>query len=158
MKELDSYEKLRLVLIFTLKYGVNDELKANLFNPESERIVEAISKLPRFEEKENALLSSFSKSIGQIFREAPNVFTQHKSLMRKVIESAQQNKLDEVQYPYAEFSTKEKVKSVVVVLLGGATYQEAREAAELKATLLTSITINSKVFIADIINLSNTKI
>ncbi|OEH76953.1 sec1 family protein [Cyclospora cayetanensis] len=97
-----------------------------------------------------------------------NVFTQHKSLMYSVVDCLIKGRLKETTYPvlqshpspYGAASAgtplKEKLQTVVVFVVGGATYEEERDMEELSRASGVSVMLggttmlNSRTFLADV--------
>jgi vacuolar protein sorting-associated protein 45 len=77
--------------------------------------------------------------------------------MHSMIEQMVKGKLSETEFPYATESPRDtKTTDIIIFILGGATYQEAKEVAEFNNTselfnvILGGTTIhNSKSFIAE---------
>lgn len=64
-----------------------------------------------------------------------NVYTQHASLLEGTLQSLIKGKLREQQYPFVDGagSTKDKPQDVIVFIIGGATFEEARMIAGMNA-------------------------
>lgn len=109
---------------------------------------------------ESGFVGKFTKVFKEAFKEIPNVFTQHKSLMHNVVEATIKGKLKDLDYPATNTHiANEGIEDIIVFIVGGATYQEAREVHEFKEqghNLLLGGTgmHNSKSFLADIIHLN----
>ncbi len=106
---------------------------------------------------ESGLMDRFAKMFKETFKGIPNVYTQHKSLMHSVVEAALKGTLKDLDYPSTTVDApKEGFSNILVFIVGGATYQEAREVAEFNAqggcrVLLGSTNMhNSTSFLADI--------
>ncbi|KAK4147037.1 Sec1-like protein [Dichotomopilus funicola] len=65
-----------------------------------------------------------------------NVYTQHSPLLETTLHQLVKGKLREAQYPFVEGggSTREKPQDVVVFIVGGATYEEAKMVAGVNAS------------------------
>ncbi|KAK3997255.1 putative vacuolar protein sorting-associated protein 45 [Cladorrhinum sp. PSN332] len=65
-----------------------------------------------------------------------NVYTQHSPLLETTLQNLIKGKLKEGQYPFVEGggSTRDKPQDVVVFIVGGATYEEAKMVAGLNAS------------------------
>lgn len=60
------------------------------------------------------------------FNDVQNVFTQHKSLMRTLLEQMLKGKLSSQDFPTVDGSICDvPTKNIIVFIVGGATYQEA---------------------------------
>ena len=67
-----------------------------------------------------------------------NVYTQHSTLLETTLQNLIKGRLREQQYPFVEGggSTKDKPQDIIVFIVGGATYEEAKMVAALNATTL----------------------
>ncbi|KAM0448099.1 hypothetical protein ACHAQK_000078 [Fusarium lateritium] len=65
-----------------------------------------------------------------------NVYTQHSPLLETTLQNLIKGRLKDQQYPFVEGggSTKDKPQDVIVFIVGGATYEEAKMIAELNAS------------------------
>ncbi|CAG9996642.1 unnamed protein product [Clonostachys byssicola] len=66
-----------------------------------------------------------------------NVYTQHSPLLETTLQDLVKGKLKEQQYPFVEGggSTKDKPQDVIVFIVGGATYEEAKMIAGINASM-----------------------
>lgn len=65
-----------------------------------------------------------------------NVYTQHTSLLESTLQNLIKGRLREQQHPFVEGggSTRDKPQDVIVFIVGGATYEEAKMIAGINAT------------------------
>ncbi|KAG5916824.1 hypothetical protein E4U53_004267 [Claviceps sorghi] len=65
-----------------------------------------------------------------------NVYTQHTTLLESTLQNLIKGRLREQQYPFLEDagSTKDKPQDIIVFIIGGATYEEAKAVAGINAT------------------------
>ena len=169
--EVDTFEKIRLITIYALRYEgdsnitkFKNALKSEDVKPEHLEFIDIVleyagkkKRSPFLFAKSGDILSSAFNSLKSAFKEVKNVFTQHKSCMHSVIEQIVKGKLSESDFPYAGVSPKDtKTTDIIVFIIGGATYQEAKEIAEFNnispdynVILGGSIIHNSKSFIAE---------
>ena len=65
-----------------------------------------------------------------------NVYTQHSPLLETTLQQLVKGKLREAQYPFVEggATTRDKPQDVVVFIVGGATYEEAKMVAGINAS------------------------
>jgi vacuolar protein sorting-associated protein 45 len=65
-----------------------------------------------------------------------NVYTQHSTLLESTLQNLIKGRLKEQQYPFVEGggSTKDKPQDIIVFMVGGATYEEAKMVAGINAT------------------------
>ncbi|KAK0722364.1 Sec1-like protein [Lasiosphaeria miniovina] len=66
-----------------------------------------------------------------------NVYTQHSPLLETTLQNLIKGKLREPQYPFIEGggTTRDKPQDVIVFIIGGATYEEAKMVASINASL-----------------------
>ena len=88
-----------------------------------------------------------------------NVYTQHSPVLESTLQSLIKGRLKEQQYPFVEGggSTRDKPQDIIVFIIGGATYEEAKTAASINAispgvrVVLGGTTIhNSATFLDDV--------
>ena len=65
-----------------------------------------------------------------------NVYTQHSPRLEVTLQNLIKGKLKETQYPFVEGggTTRDKAQDVVVFMVGGATYEEAKMVAQMNAS------------------------
>lgn len=65
-----------------------------------------------------------------------NVYTQHSTLLESTLQSLVKGRLREQQYPFVDggATTKDKPQDIIVFMVGGATYEEAKTIAGINAT------------------------
>ncbi|KAG5988428.1 hypothetical protein E4U54_004665, partial [Claviceps lovelessii] len=65
-----------------------------------------------------------------------NVYTQHATLLERSLQNLIKGRLREQQYPFLEDSgsTKDKPQDIIIFMIGGATYEEAKMIAGINAT------------------------
>lgn len=65
-----------------------------------------------------------------------NVYTQHSPLLETTLQNLIKGKLREQQYPFVEGggTTRDKPQDVIIFIIGGATYEEARTVATINAS------------------------
>lgn len=99
------------------------------------------------------------------FKGIENVYTQHTSLLKATVDNLIKGKLREADFPYAANSiggsAKEKSLNIMVFIVGGCTFEEARDMADLKKenknvqiVLGGSCLHSSKSFLADVAQLA----
>ncbi len=172
-------EKLRLVLLYAVRYSGDSlglgQLKQSLasLGVSSDQVglidlvLDYSRELYRPEESgpKKSMMSLIKNAAG--FGGIENVYTQHKSMVHTVVESALKGKLKDTAYPFMESKRKAlpqgvsnmKPTDVMAFVVGGATYEEARDVRLLNqqynnggqwAILGGSNILNSKTFLADI--------
>lgn len=169
--DVDNFEKVRLVMIYALRYEGDsniDKFKTLLKEHDVKDthidLIDIVIKYagkskrsPFLFSKGSNILSSALDIFTSNFKDVKNVFTQHKSCMRSIIEQMTNGKLSETEFPFvANSPANTKTTDIIVFIVGGATFQEAKEVAEFNAIspeyniILGGTTIhNSQTFIAE---------
>ncbi|KAL1895749.1 vacuolar protein sorting-associated protein 45 [Ceratocystis pirilliformis] len=62
-----------------------------------------------------------------------NVYTQHSPVLEATLQNLIKGRLREQQYPYLDGSTRDKPQDIIVFIIGGATYEEAKTVASINA-------------------------
>ena len=183
-----NLEKLRLVLLYVLRYmqdtqGISqlkqtllsigiDESQVQLVDVIQDYAGDAFRAAAGSSEKSaKNMLSMMKKAVGLTGVE--NVYTQHKSTLHGVVENLIKARLKDTLYPFFEPKRRtlppagpgrDKVHDAVVFVVGGTTYEEARDVRSLTANgascnvVLGGSTIhNSKSFLADVAQLRRVK-
>ncbi|CEM25368.1 unnamed protein product [Vitrella brassicaformis CCMP3155] len=172
-----NMERLRLVLLYALRYEndtyigqLKEELKKAGIEEEQVALVDALLAHAGSHVRSGDLfqnknfLAVAKSSIQRGFKGVPNVYTQHKSLLATTLELLLKGKLKETQYPFVPTThstasgaaSRDKPSEVIVFVVGGATFEEARDVAHLNAQggcriILGGTTVhNTKSFLADI--------
>ena len=178
--QTQQLEKLRLVLLYSVKYAgdVNgvQQLKAGLLSigvsQDQVALVDLLQEYCRdyFRADEVAkknVLSLIKSAAG--FGGIENVYTQHKSLLHSQLEQLLKGKLKDVAFPFMEskrraVTGREKPNEVIAFMVGGATYEEARDVHALNQQFQSQTVIlggtnmvNSKSFLADVAQLRRLK-
>ena len=69
-------------------------------------------------------------NFSKMLKGVPNVFTQHQSLVSLMLENIAKNKLNRNEFPSTtNFNSKEKITEAIIFIVGGCTYEEAKEIA-----------------------------
>ncbi|CDJ42329.1 vacuolar protein sorting-associated protein, putative [Eimeria tenella] len=175
-KQNTNLDKLRLALLYCIRYegsetvaAVREELAAAGLPGDSLLLLLLLlqysSKSSRSEDlfRDKSLLQ-VAKNLAKGLQGVANVYTQHKSLLSSVVESLIKGKLKESTYavlgpnknPTAAAAPREGLQTVLVFVIGGATYQEEREMQELSSSAGVSVllggssVVNAKQFLADV--------
>ena len=170
-KNIDRYDKFRLVALYSLKHQ-NSELSKELqqflgqINP---NYISAITKLIEFCGKNKRVAQSLTQNIGEkafkiykdYFNNIPNVYEQHVPLVARLAEDALKNKLREDEFPYIDSAPiRDAPTNVVVFVIGGVSFAEAKIFADLNNKyednfflLGGSCMINSKTFLNEYVDL-----
>lgn len=174
-------EKLRLVLLYSIRYigdstGIT-QLKQSLASLGIAQdqvglvdlLMEYARELYRAEESgpKKSMMSLIKNAAG--FGGIENVYTQHKSMIYGIVDSVLKNRLKDTTYPFMEskrrsVGVRDKLSDVIVFVVGGATYEEARDVrilnqqhANASVVLGGTNMLNSKTFLADIAQLRRFK-
>ena len=134
-------DKLKLVLLFALRYENDDRvvqfkelLRASSVKDEQIRLVDTLMGYAReqmrscdlFQNKN--MIARARYHIKTVMKNIPNVFTQHQSHLSTIIDQVLKQKLRESEFPAtATFNPKEPTTSLIAFVVGGATYEEAKE-------------------------------
>jgi vacuolar protein sorting-associated protein 45 len=151
--------KVRLVALYALRHGKHPTSSLGMLK---DLLMAAGNVPPRQAELVDKLLAYHSSlrssqsqgGISEIFETAgifsgassrfkglkgvENVYTQHSPLLEATLQNLIKGRLREQQYPFVEGggSTKDKPQDIIVFIVGGATYEEAKMVAALNAATL----------------------
>lgn len=146
----DIVDALRLVLIYALRYEKNtsniiDRLKSELTRrglPDDkvilvDRMLEYAGAAQRVGDlfATPSIVKSISGLIPGFSDEVSNVLTQHTPWLKKIITNLYNNTLSATEYPYAGpvASAPTECRNIIVFMVGGATYEEAKLVNEINA-------------------------
>lgn len=177
--KITNMERLRLVLLFALRYEqerrniaeLKDMLLKKGIGPDQTDLVDQMLQYAGSHARNGDLFQNKSflqmakNSVISSFKGVENVYTQHKTQMMSVVDSLMKGKLKETSYPYIEgssFKVRDQVPRAVVFVVGGCTFEEARDVMELnksfeggRSIVLGGTTIhNSRSFLTDVAQLS----
>lgn len=178
--EITNMERLRLVLLYSLRYEhdnsvgqLKKEISKKGIGPEQIALVEQLLRYAGSHVRSGDLFqnkSVFAQArsvLANSFKGVENVYTQHKTYLASLVDSLMKGKLKESSYPFVEGcrytpSEGKKVSRAIVFVVGGATFEEARDITELNKTfdggrsiVLGGTTIhNSRSFLADVAQLN----
>jgi hypothetical protein len=181
---ITNMQRLRLVLLYALRYERDssvDRLKEHLRSQGiGEEQVGLVDQLLRYAGsharsgdlfQNKSLMANFTRAVTNHLKNVDNVYTQHKTFLAGVVDQLMKGKLKETSYPFLEgcryaVPTREQLPRTLVFVVGGATFEEARDIAELNRSLdngrerggqtivLGGTTIhNSRSFLADVAQL-----
>ena len=143
--EVDNLEKVRLVMLYAIRYESESSnirkfknmLKDNGVKPEHIKFIDYVleyagkKKRSPFLFGKKDILSSALNIFRSTFNDVQNVFTQHKSSLCSIIDLQMKGKLNVSDFPYVAMAPEEKkTNDIIVFVIGGATYQEAKEVAD----------------------------
>lgn len=177
-QSITNMERLRLVILYALRYehdGSISQLKDLLRNrgigDDQVALVDQVLRYAGSHARGNDLFQNKSffaqakSAVASSFKGVENVYTQHKTHLAGVVESLMKGRLKDNQYPFIDsrFATpgRDQVPRAVVFVVGGTTFEEARDIAELNKTfeggrcvILGGTTVhNSRSFLADVAQL-----
>jgi len=103
-------------------------------------------------------LGGITKKFSSTFKEVPNVLCQHIPYISTLVDNISKGKLKESEYKYlpGDKVNNFKTNEVVIFIVGGATYEEAKCVAELNkrpgfnVVLGGTNIVNSKLFLGEI--------
>jgi len=176
---ITNMERLRLVLLYALRYEhdssvaqLKDLLRGSGVDDEQVCLIEMLLRHAGshirggdlFQNK--SFLAQARSSITKSVKGVENVYTQHKTQLFSVADALLRGKLKEASYPFAEgcrYASKpsEPPRGAIVFVIGGATFEEARDISELNRSIdcgsliLGGTTIhNSRSFLAEVAQLN----
>jgi vacuolar protein sorting-associated protein 45 len=86
-----------------------------------------------------------------------NVYTQHSPRLETTLQNLIKGRLKELQYPFVDNHTRDKPQDIIVFMVGGVTYEEAKMVAQVNASVpgvrvvLGATTVhNSETFLAEV--------
>lgn len=137
--------KIKLVLLYTIRYGMQnrnevnslvDLLIQNGIPEEKTKIVDQFIKYVELDQRQNeesttSTIFDKGKNVIKGLKGVENVYTQHTSKVSDIIQSLLKGKLKDQFYPYVEGSIRDRPQDIIVFIIGGATYGEARDIAKL---------------------------
>lgn len=173
---ITDMERLRLVLLYALRYEhsssiaqLKELLRSKGIGDDQIGIIDQLLRYAGshvrggdlFQNK--SLLQLAKQAVTSSFKGVENVYTQHKTLLASVADSLMKGKLKEASYPCAEgcrYASPGVPPRAIVFVVGGATFEEARDVAELnksldgRSVILGGTTIhNSRSFLMDVAQL-----
>lgn len=179
---ITNMERLRLVLLYALRYEhdgslaqLRDELRRARIEEEQISLIDQLLLYAGSHVRSGDLFQNKSwitqakSAVTKGFKGVDNVYTQHKSLLATIIDQLMKGKLKETSYPFAEgtgryaAASKEAPSRAVVFVVGGVTFEEARDVADANRSLdggrgvvLGGTTIhNSRSFLADVAQINH---
>lgn len=179
--KITPFQRLRLVLLYALRYEGDSsipKLKQELLNRGigqdqvahvDQLLTYAGHSVRSVDLFQNKSWTSYAKAtITRQIQGVENVYTQHKSHLHSVADNLMKGKLKESTYPFVETyrsssgARDQKVPRAIIFIVGGATFEEARDIAELnkaaeggRSIVLGGTTVhNSRSFLTDVAQLS----
>eukprot|EP00435_Cladocopium_sp_Y103_P050591 s77_g15.t1 len=151
--KITTVEGLRLVLLFALRYEqeynsiaqLKDQLRIKKVGDDQIGLIDKLLRYAGSQVRSSDLFQNKSflqiakSTLTNSFKGVENVYTQHKTHLSTVVESLMKGRLKETSYPYMQSkvsgtAAKDPPRRAVVFVVGGCTYEEARDIAELNKT------------------------
>jgi hypothetical protein len=84
-------------------------------------------------ESESSPFSQFRRNLN--LKGVENVYTQHSPRLETTLQNLIKGRLKELQYPFLDGHTRDKPQDIIVFMVGGLTYEEARMVAQVNASV-----------------------
>ncbi|CAG8663819.1 393_t:CDS:10, partial [Acaulospora morrowiae] len=140
--------KIRLVLLYSLRYekspnnsitSLIDELHRHGVSIHKISLIESMIQFAGADQRQNDLFSNESffsrgKSAFKGLKGVENVYTQHSPYLARIIELLLKNKLKDTNYPFVDGGTKDRPQDIIIFMVGGTTYEEARHIAQINTS------------------------
>ncbi|XP_072985564.1 vacuolar protein sorting-associated protein 45 homolog [Typha latifolia] len=170
-ESVSDVDRLRLVMLYALRYEKESPVQLmQLFNKLASRSAKYKSGLVQFLLKQagvdkrigdlygNRDLLNIARNMARGLKGVENVYTQHQPLLFQTMEGIVKGRLRDVDYPFVGNHFQQgRPQDVVIFIVGGTTYEEARSVALYNATnsgtrffLGGSVVLNSKRFLHDL--------
>lgn len=170
-ENVSDIDRLRLVMLYTLRYEKESPVQLmQLLNKLASRSAKYKPGLVQFLLKQagidkrtgdlfgNRDLLNIARNMARGLKGVENVYTQHQPLLFQTMESITKGRLRDVDYPYiGNHFQQARPQDVVIFVVGGTTYEEARSVALQNASnsgirfiLGGSTILNSKRFLKDL--------
>ena len=112
----------------------------------------------------NESILSKGKSLVRGLQGVENVYTQHEPQLKQLLDALKNNKLKEMLYPFVDTVSRDRPQDVIIFVIGGVTYAEARIISQFNAAtpgmrivLGGTAVHNSSSFIAELIDATRRK-
>ncbi|CAG8559055.1 8133_t:CDS:10 [Ambispora leptoticha] len=137
--------KIRLVLLYALRYeksqnnaiaSLIDILHRNNVSVQKISLVQSMMEFAGADKRQDDLFAregffARSKTVFKGLKGAENVYTMHSPQLAQTLELMIKGKLKETSYPFIEEATKDRPQDIIIFMVGGVTYEEARYVAQL---------------------------
>ncbi|KAJ3191155.1 vacuolar protein sorting-associated protein 45 [Irineochytrium annulatum] len=138
-------QKLRVVILYALRYETSssnqtaslvDMLRRSGMPERKTKLVDEVIQYAGAEHRMEDLFAnqdilSRTKQVFKGLKGVDNVYTQHTPHLVNTLQDLIKGKMKPENYPFVEGSTKDKPQDIIVFMVGGATYGEAREVYKL---------------------------
>ncbi|PKY46282.1 Sec1-like protein [Rhizophagus irregularis] len=146
--KISEDSKIRLVSLYSLRYekspnndviSLIELLRRSGVNEDKISFIGSIMEFAGSDQRQDDLFSnesllSFGKNVFKGLKGVENVYTQHSPHLSQTIELLVKGKLKETSYPFIEGSTKDRPQDIIIFMVGGVTYEEARHIAQINAS------------------------
>ncbi|XP_068641634.1 vacuolar protein sorting-associated protein 45 homolog isoform X1 [Aristolochia californica] len=170
-ESVSDIDRLRLVMLYALRYEKESPVQLmQLFNKLASRSAKYKPGLVQFLLKQagvdkrtgdlygNRDLLNIARNMARGLKGVENVYTQHQPLLFQTMESITKGRLKDVDYPFVGNHFQQgRPQEVVIFIVGGTTYEEARVVPLQNASntgtrfiLGGSVVLNSKSFLRDL--------
>ncbi|KAK1300910.1 hypothetical protein QJS10_CPB13g00744 [Acorus calamus] len=170
-ESISDVDRLRLVMLYALRYEKESSVQLmQLFNKLSSLSAKYKPGLVQFLLKQagvdkrtgdlfgNRDLLNIARNMARGLKGVENVYTQHQPLLFQTMESITKGRLRDLDYPFVGNHFQQgRPQEVVIFIIGGTTYEEARVVTLQNATnsgtrfiLGGSVVLNSKRFLKDL--------
>ncbi|XP_021898658.1 vacuolar protein sorting-associated protein 45 homolog isoform X2 [Carica papaya] len=170
-ESLSDIDRLRLVMLYALRYEKENPVQLmQLFNKLASRspkykpgLVQFLLKQAGVDKRTGDLygnrdLLNIARNMARGLKGVENVYTQHQPLLLQTIENITKGRLRDVDYPYiGNHFQQGRPQEVIIFIVGGTTYEEARTVALQNASnsgirfiLGGTVVLNSKRFLKDL--------
>ncbi|KAI8833728.1 Sec1-like protein [Chytridium lagenaria] len=147
-QQIPDDQKLRLVLLYALRYEklstnqtlpLLDLLKRVGVSEKKIALVEALVLYAGADQRmedlfDNQDILARTKQVFKGLKGVENVYTQHSPHLVTTLQDMIKGKLKLENYPFIDGSTRDKPQDIIVFMVGGTTYAEAREVSKLNAS------------------------
>ncbi|KAG0164523.1 vacuolar protein sorting-associated protein 45 [Apophysomyces sp. BC1015] len=137
--DISEDSKVRLVLLYALRYekAPNNAIKALIDLLDRAGVSEQKSSQRQDDLFSNQTFLSRGKNALKGLKGVENVYTQHTPLLGETLDLLIKTRLKEASYPYVDSQYQiahERPQDIIVFMVGGATFEEAKYIAQLNAT------------------------
>jgi hypothetical protein len=146
--KISGDSKIRLVLLYSLRYekspnnaitSLIDLLHRNGVSEHKISLIRSMIEFAGSDQRQDDLFSNESllskgRNVFKGLKGVENVYTQHSPHLSQTLELLVKGKLKETSYPFIEGSTKDRPQDIIIFMVGGATYEEARHIAQINAS------------------------
>ncbi|KAJ3331949.1 vacuolar protein sorting-associated protein 45 [Blyttiomyces sp. JEL0837] len=144
---ISDEEKLRLVILYALRYEKSaqnqtavliDNLRGAGLSEKKVSLVEAMLEYAGADQRMDDLFANQdilarTKNVFKGLKGVENVYTQHTPHLVSTLQDYIKGRLKGDNYPFVESGSRDKPQDIIVFMIGGATYAEAREVQRLNA-------------------------